>query len=300
MVLKSDNERITFIVDTLCTIGLNHKGASYAIHKLAFELANQGHYVYILNEPLYPHPNIMVIPTIKVEHDNGWWADYNWESFSYNPSRTVSIYTQITWGNPFNTIHNVRWHLDNYEPEKWDSYKDDIIYNYGSFKIPDGVSQKSLTVFDYNLDKYYNTNNSNRKGFGYLFHKRTPEWGLDFVKKFGATEIPHYNGKQNLDYLLKEFNNYEYILTFDDKSYYTTAAALCGTKAIILNPHENLTPNEYRQLNPIQMCGVAYGMNDIKWANETIGLVRNNLLELERKDKQTINNFIEFWKSKLV
>jgi hypothetical protein len=47
------------------------------------------------------------------------------------------------------------------------------------------------------------------------------------------------------------------------------------------------------------MCGVAYGMNDIKWANETIGLVRDNLLELERKDKQTINNFIEFWKSKL-
>jgi hypothetical protein len=47
------------------------------------------------------------------------------------------------------------------------------------------------------------------------------------------------------------------------------------------------------------MCGVAYGMNDIKWANETIGLVRNNLLELEKKDKQTINNFIEFWKSKL-
>jgi hypothetical protein len=66
MVLNSDNKRITFIVDTLCTIGLNHKGASYAIHKLAFELANQGHYVYILNEPLYPHPNIMVIPTIKV------------------------------------------------------------------------------------------------------------------------------------------------------------------------------------------------------------------------------------------
>ena len=47
------------------------------------------------------------------------------------------------------------------------------------------------------------------------------------------------------------------------------------------------------------MCGVAYGMNDIKWANETIGLVRNNLLELEKKDKQTVNNFIELWKSKL-
>jgi hypothetical protein len=300
MVLNSDNERITFIVDTLCTIDFNHKGGSYAIHKLAFELANQGHYVYTFNEPLYPHQNIEVIPTTKVEREGGWWGDFSWKPFSYNPSRTVTIYTQITWGNPFNTIYNARWFLDNYEPEKWESCKDDVIYNYGSFKIPVGTNQKSLTVFDYNFDRYYNTNNPNRKGFGYLFHKRTPEWGKDFVKNFGANEIPHYNGKQSLDYLLDEFNKYEYVLTFDDKSYYTTAAALCGTKVIILNPDKDLTPNEYRSLNPIQMCGVAYGMNDIKWANETIGLVRNNLLELERKDKQTINNFIEFWKSKLV
>ena len=47
------------------------------------------------------------------------------------------------------------------------------------------------------------------------------------------------------------------------------------------------------------MCGVAYGMNDIKWADQTIGLVRDNIMQLEKKDKQTINNFIEFWKSKL-
>ena len=90
------------------------------------------------------------------------------------------------------------------------------------------------------------------------------------------------------------------MLTFDDKSYYTTAAALCGTKAIILNPNKDLTPNEYRSLNPIQMCGVAYGMNDIKWANETIGLVRDNLLELKRKDKQTIDNFVKFWEQKIL
>ena len=106
MVLKSDNERITFIVDTLCTIDFTHKGGSYAIHKLAFELANQGHYVYVFNEPFYPHPNIEVISTNKIVHDDGWWGDYSWEPFSYNPSRTVSIYTQITWGNQFNTIYN--------------------------------------------------------------------------------------------------------------------------------------------------------------------------------------------------
>lgn len=299
MELKFDDGKITFIVDTLCTIDFIHKGGSYAIHRLAFELAHSGHYVYVFNEPIYPHPNIQVIETSRTAHDNGWWGDFNWEPFSYNPSRTVSVYTQITWGNPFNTIHNTRWFLDNYEPEKWESYKNDFIYNYGSFKLPEGVGSKNLTVFDYNFENYYNKNNPNRKGFGYLFHKRTPYWGKDFVDKFGAQEIPHYNGKKDLRYLLDEFNKYEYVLTFDDKSYYTTAAALCGTKAIILNTDPNLTPNEYRHLNPIQMCGVAYGMNDIKWANETIGLVRDNLLELEKKDKQTVNNFIEFWKNKL-
>jgi len=50
------------------------------------------------------------------------------------------------------------------------------------------------------------------------------------------------------------------------------------------------------------LVGVHVGFGDVLTggANETIGLVRDNLLELERKDKQTIDNFIEFWKSKLV
>jgi hypothetical protein len=89
-------------------------------------------------------------------------------------------------------------------------------------------------------------------------------------------------------------------MTFDDKSYLTTAAALCGAKSIILNPDKKLSPLEYRENNPLQMCGVAYGFDDIKWANNTIGFVRDNLLQLEQKDKQTILNFIEYWESKLI
>ena len=100
--------------------------------------------------------------------------------------------------------------------------------------------------------------------------------------------------------MLGEFNKYEYLLTFDEKSFFTTAAALCGTKSIILNPNKELTPIEYRLKNPIQMCGVAYGFDDIKWANNTIGLVKENLLQLEQKDKQTVSNFIQYWKNKLL
>jgi hypothetical protein len=301
MVLKSSPDCLTFIVDTIHSIGYETKGGSIVSHKLAYELANQGHYVYIFNEPLYYHPNINIIPTNKINQDNGWWNKFYWEPFSFNIQRTVSIYIQITWGNPMNTIHNTRWILHDYDEEQWVTFgNDEYVCNFGTFKTPEGTKENKLTVFDYNLDKFYNTNNQNRKGFAHIVHKNTPQWGLDFLKNFGSTEIPHYNGKKNINYLLDEFNKYEYLITFDDKSYYTTAAALCGTKSIILNPNPTITPIEYRINNPIQMCGIAYGFNDINWANETIDLVRDNLIQLDKKDKLTVHNFIEHWKNKLL
>jgi len=300
MVLKSSDSCLTFIIDTIHSIGYKTKGASIACHKLAYELASLGHHIYIFNDPIYPHPNINVIPTHKVNEDGGWWNKFYWTPFGYNLHRTISIYTQITWANPMNTIHNVRWILHDYEKEQWDTFnQDDVICNFGTFEVPEGTKQMELTIFDYQLDKFRNTNNPNRKGFGHIIHKNTPEWGWDFLKQFGSTEIPHYNGQEKLDYLIDEFNKYDYLLTFDDKSYYTSLAALCGTKSIILNPDKTITPTEYRLENPIQMCGVAYGFDDIKWADTTIGLVRENLLDLEKKNKQTISNFIEYWKNKL-
>jgi hypothetical protein len=302
MILKSDENKLTFIVNTMISIGLENRGASFALHKLAYEIALNGHYVYVFNEPKYPHKNVKVIPTQITEmFDDGWRNNFNWEGFNFNLNSTISIFPQTTYGNPFNTIHNVRWVLHDYSQEQWDTFDvNDIIFNYGTFNVPEGITQLPLTVFDYNFDKFYNTHNPNRKGFGHIIHKNTPDWGLEFLKNLGSTEIPHYNGKKEINYLLNEFNKYEYLITFDDKSYYTSAAGLCGTKSIILNPNKEITPIEYKMKNPIQMCGVAYGFDDIRWADSTIGLVKENLLQLEQRDKQTILNFIEHWKNKLL
>lgn len=286
----------------MTSIGLENKGASFALHKLAYEIALRGNYVYVFNEPKYPHENIKVIPTeITETFEGGWRNHFTWEGFGFDLNNTVSILPQITYGNPFNTVHNARWILHDFDEDQWESFdSSDVIFNYGTFKVPEGTRQYPLTVFDYNFDIFYNTNNLNRQGYGHILHKNTPDWGVDFLKKIGSTEIPHYNGKKEINYLAEEFNKYEYVLTFDDKSYYTAASALCGAKSIILNPENSLTPLEYRLNNPIQMCGVSYGMNDIKWAEQTIGLVKDNLLQLEKKDKQTILNFIEYWKNKLL
>jgi hypothetical protein len=100
--------------------------------------------------------------------------------------------------------------------------------------------------------------------------------------------------------LAEEFNKFEFLITFDYKSYITTAATLCGCKVIILNPDPNKTPIQYRLENPIQMCGVSYGWDDLKWATKTVDLSRDNVESLQKMDSKTIDNFLNFWELKLI
>lgn len=295
-----NNNNITFIIDTLQSIDDRYKGGSIVLHKLAFELANMGHFVYLFCDPIYPHQNIKIIPTIVLGVYNEFTKVYEWDPFFFDLNKTVSIYTQITRGNPFNTLYNTRWILHDCEEELWDTFgEDDFFCNFGNFELIEHKDCERLTVIDYNLNTFYDKKLSERKGFGHLVHKNTPEWGIEFLKNFGSSEILNYNGNIELNYYNDEFNKYEYILTFDDKSYFTTAAALSGAKSIILNPKPNLSSWEYRLENPINMFGVAYGLNDIKWADRTINLVRNHLKELEMSDKKTVVNFVKYWENRL-
>jgi hypothetical protein len=300
MELLSTPDKLTFIVDTLPSFSFPKSGGSIATHKLAYELAERGHNVYVFNLPFYFHKNIHVIPTQAFPDEKGWTSTFNWEGFSYNINRTISVYTQITWGNPFNTTHVARWMLHDYDPDILKTYgQNEIYFNYGTFEMPPNVEYKPLTVFDYGFDLYKNLNDIERKGFCHFLHKFTPDWGIEFLKNIGSTEIPNYHGKKSLDYLVPYFNKFEYLLTFDYKSYITTAAALCGTKSIILNPETQLSPTEFRIKNPIQANGVAYGFNDIQHANSTIDYVKNDLLELEKNDRKTVDDFIKFWEEKI-
>ena len=178
----------------------------------------------------------------------------------------------------------------------------DLIYNFGDFKVPENTKQTSLTVFDYKLDKFKNLNNPNRKGFCYLKQegKATPKGGEEFLKIFTSDDISNWYSKGGDDYLLETLNQYEYLITFEDKTYLTTIAGLCGTKSIIVNNENYSSPIDFRLKNPIQLFGVAYGLDDIGWANKTIDLVRDNIIELEKRDSITVDNFVNYWENKLL
>jgi hypothetical protein len=301
MILESSENTLSFIVNTMPTIGFEYSGGSIVLHKLAYELADLQHNVYVFNEPLYPHPGIKVIPTKRYPEDGGWRSFFEWESFSYDPNKTVSINSQISWSNQFNTVNNVRWILHHTTQEQVDLFeKNAEIYSIADFEIPGGINPKKLISIDYNRDKFKNLNKRDRFGFCHIIHKNTPEWGMEFISKFNSRDLSDWKDKGGFEYLNSELNNYEYMLTFDDKTYLTTISALCGTKAIILNENKSLTPYKYRQLNPTQMYGISYGLSDITWANNTIEMVANHLSDLEKNDKETIIEFVKHWEDKLL
>lgn len=315
MNLKN-NDKLNFVIGTFLNIQEDTTGGNIVLHKLAFEIANRGHNVYIFTEPHYKQKNIEIIPSNYVVSNDKTF--FTWEPITFPIDKTIVIYPQTTIGNPLNINNVCRWILYHTQYDIETSYGDkDIYFNFGEFKTFNNKEKGKLTIFDYNFDKLYVTNNQ-RQGFCHLLHKNTPENSSDILKFFNSKDLGEFKTimKYDIDYLRNELNKYEYFLTYDKKSFFTVAAILCGCKAIILDAHnkveffENafvksseysntLTPTEYRLKNPIQMFGVAYGIEDISWANKTIDFATGHLKELEKIDNKTVDNFIKFWEKKI-
>jgi hypothetical protein len=276
-------------------------------------LAEKGHNVYIFCEPEYPHKNIHIIPCTTQIIGSSFYS--TWEQFTYGINNTVSIYTEHNLTNPFGTKHITRWILYHTKKELEEQYDNNEYYfNFGNFYTYDIKESGKLTTLDYNLDKLYVENYVKREGYCHVLHKNTPEDYLDILGEFNTIDISNWWDIGGYDYLRKVFNQKEYFLTFDDKTFLTTAATLCGCKVIILKPdhidnriknafteinnNKKITPLEYRLQNPLNLFGVAYGIEDLKWAEDTIHLVRNHIIEMEKLDKKTVDKFIDFWNEK--
>lgn len=325
MELPYEEGKLNFIINLFLPLKRTTTGGLISLHRLAYKLAERGHNVFVFCEPEYPHENIKIIPG-KVEFPGeegvGFIGVSTWEQFNFPIENTISIYPQITYNNPFNTKHVVRWILYDTQKEIEDTYGDnDIYFNYLNFKTFRLVPERKLTVLDYKLDWLRVTNTGKRKSFCHIIHKNTPPGGeqiFEDLKSFDLTDwktkgIP--GGYNPYDYLRDMFNQYEYFLTYDQKSYYSIMATLCGCKTIILNPGKpceflptantvldegtEITPTEFRINNYLQQYGIAYGWDDLQWANNTLPLVRDYIEQLEIIDDKTVDNFLNYWTKKI-
>lgn len=263
-------------------------GGVLVLHKLAYELASRGYKVTIFTIPEYPHENIFVEKS----------CSENNLDFNYDPENTVLI-PSFDWKNNTNIKHVARWVLYHINKEQIKNLDEtDEVFNFGSFEIEGITTNKVLTVIDYKKNIYFNKNQKRKKKYCHLLLKNNPSNAFEIMNYFESFSLDDWKMRGNFQYLAEKFNEYEYFLTFDDKTFHTTSAAMCGCKPIILKNNEQL-PFEYRMKNQIQMVGVAYGMNDLEWAETTLGYVSEHVDMLIEKDKKTINDFINFWKNKI-
>lgn len=261
-------------------------GGVLVLHKLTYELARRGYKVTIFTEPEYPHPNIVVRKD----------CSENNLDFEYDPNTTV-IVPSFYWKNNTNIKNVVRWALY-HVGENENIEEGDEVFNFGTFGITTDKTIKKLTTFDYKKETFVNKNQNRNKKYCHILLKNNPPQFREIIGYFNSYDLDDYKSRGCFEYLSDKFNEFEYFITFDDKTFLTTAAAMCGCKSIILK-NNDVSPQEYREKNPIQAMGVAYGLDDLEWCEKTTNFVHSHIDFLEKKDNETIDDFIVFWNKKI-
>ncbi len=295
MIELKNNGKLTFVIPIRWGYGDHLTGGLVAIHMLAYKLAERGHIVYTFTKPQYHHPNIYQIPFKNIDENR-----YTYQPFTYNINKTVAVYSQIEHGNALDIPNVARWLLYHSEKpleEKWD--KNEAVFNYMNFETQGFPIQGTLTTANFYLDTLYNKNLYNRKGFCHILHKDTPSNYQDILQVFRSMDVGSWKVKGAWDYLQKVFNEHKYFLTFDNNSFYTVAAGLCGCIPIVLNDTKYSSPEEFREKNPMMKCGIAYGMSDIDWALNTHHLLLQNINTMNREYNKSVDDFIKYWENRL-
>ena len=89
------------------------------------------------------------------------------------------------------------------------------------------------------------------------------------------------------------FNTYEYFYSYDPITFYSVIAAMCGCVSVVVKIHglskedwlNKLAPIEYLKETGEPLYGVAYGVEEIEFAKNTLHLVEQQWIN--------INNFFK-------
>jgi hypothetical protein len=216
----------------------------------------------------------------------------------------IVIYCEGIRGNPLNAKYIVRWLLSEVGQNVPKFYihtwgKNELIYHFNRElkfkKYPDKVDNifKTLSIIYLNPD-VKNNFQPNRAGWCYTIRKANHMFkNINFLHPNDSYEIGRHVSN---DIIINLFNKYEYFICYDPISFLSVMAALCGCISIVY-PLEGVSKRdwlkktcydeyiEYKNLDNIY--GVAYGLEDVEWAKNTIDLA-----------KDQINSMITYYKEK--
>lgn len=264
-------------------------GGQVVLHKLVKILADMGEEVWTNQIPMFEcNSNILE------QNEDGTWNTKNVNN------TIVAIYPEQIEGNPFNVENVTRWILYHTKEsiEKTWSTSDIHFYYTEGFKSSLKTRYK-LTTLDSKLDIFSNKGlGSKKKGYCHINKKKYPV-GEKTLSHLESKDLSNFMECGGFKYLAEEFNKHEYFVTYDDATYYSILAALCGCRSIIINTNPLITPDEYREMYHISKYGISYGWNDIKHADLTRDLLRDFIKSIEKESIKNVTSFVDFWVNKV-
>lgn len=264
----------------------DNSGGIMVLYKLAKDLHDMGHDSKLISWSDRPENAI-----------------YNTYTDNDDVNDCVVVYPEIVSGNPLNASKIIRWILcelgKNCDGEIYKTWNDtDMIYHYSSYNKDNKQNLKFLFSLYINPE-FKNTNNSERTHQVFTlrksdkFHKNIT-YMHDIMTECLYDDLNHND-------LIHRFNIAKYFYCYDPYSWMIFMAALCGCIPIVY-PIEGVSKKEWTDtffckpyldsIGKDYLYGVAYGIDDMQYAQDTIHLATEEQYKIVEYGKITIQSMI--------
>jgi hypothetical protein len=216
--------------------------------------------------------------------------------------RTVVIYAENEPGNPLKAKNIARWIMMNPKDDLGSlNYlpNEHIFLYHDFFKVPhqyEAQIKGVLTSIDmaYHLNTFTNQHLPNRSGGAYLVKKGAGKPLTAHAEDFMCidTLLPTLTDQEKANF----FNQIKTFISYDAVTFVAIQAALCGCEVVMI-PDDTGDFSKEKLMSTNRYAGIAYGLDDLPWARETLHLLPNALQELNQKNLETIKNFKSYWEN---
>uniref|UniRef100_A0A6C0B8Z0 NAD-dependent epimerase/dehydratase domain-containing protein n=1 Tax=viral metagenome TaxID=1070528 RepID=A0A6C0B8Z0_9ZZZZ len=260
--------------------------------------------------------NVKIYTVDGFRPDNGIYANFYNNEFPIDDNCVV-IYCEGTVGNPLNAKYVVRWllsELGKNVPYDWVNTwgKDELVYYFNSETKFGVFPEKKDVVYKLLSPLYINPcisqhNFEERSGICYalrksVWHRNPINWysEINGVPIENAYLLPHSLTHSEFSEI---FNKYKVFICYDPCTFLTIMAAICGCISVVY-PWDGLTKLEwitktgcvsnYLEAKGLDnLYGIAYGMDDLQYAINTLHLVQEQWHDIVKFNiKNTVVPFI--------
>ena len=200
----------------------------------------------------------------------------------------IVVYPDIISENPLNSKRVVRWLLNRpgaITGKEINFSKNDVVYEHSPIHFTEKTAELPLMLkvndMHFDLFKDYGMN---RSGSCFFIHKGSRS-NINYSLHNSRDEIKDLTPTKELaDYLNKK----KYFYCYDNASFAVDMANLCGVISVII-PDGSRSKNQVRKAHPY---GVAYGVEDIPHAIDTLHLAKKWLYEKHQLNKNSVLEFV--------